>query len=664
MPGRVFTEQERKRLDAFPAEIAESDLIRYFTLSGSDLEFVRRQRGDYNRLGFAFQLCALRYLGFAPDDLTTAPATAITFLADQLEVSPAVLHSYGARSQTRTDHLQQIQLYLGFRDATREDLRALADWLLARALEHDKPSLLFQLACEHLRTEKVVRPGVTRIERLVMAVRERGYRETFRRLASFFTEERLAQLDCLLVRAEWLGRTPLAWLGERAAANTSKAMIAELKKLDFLHRLDVAGWDLSTINHNRLKFLAQIGRRATNQALQRLEPVRRYPILAAFLRHSVEEITDEVVDLFDRCLAQSYSRAGRELDEFRLSVAKATNEKVLLFREIGRVVLDPNVSDSQLRRIIYQYVPADKLLAAVEECERLVRPLDDSYFDFLARRYGHIREFAPAFLHAFKFRSNVDPDSLLQAVELLRTLNQERRRAVPADAPLKFVPAKWQPYVLDRSGRIDRRYYELCVLWDLRAALRAGDVWLETSRRYANPESYLISPSRWPAMRTEVCTLTQTPEDGAARLKERQAELGELLCRFDNVLPHHPSLRIEDASLIVGSLKADDKPPSVAALEALVDERLPLVELPDLLMEVDGWTGFSRHLEHAGGAEPRTPELLVHCHASILAQACNFGLTRMAQLADLSYRQLAWCTTWYLREETLKPAIASIVDRH
>ena len=88
--------------------------------------------------------------------------------------------------------------------------------------------------------------------------------------------------------------------------------------------------------------------------------------------------------------------------------------------------------------------------------------------------------------------------------------------------------------------------------------------------------------------------------------------------------------------------------------------RLPLVELPDLLMEVDGWTGFSRHLEHAGGAEPRAPELLAHCHASILAQACNFGLTRMAQLADLSYRQLAW----YLREETLKPAIAGIVNRH
>ena len=36
------------------------------------------------------------------------------------------------------------------------------------------------------------------------------------------------------------------------------------------------------------------------------------------------------------------------------------------------------------------------------------------------------------------------------------------------------------------------------MLWELRAAFRAGDVCLETSRRYANPDSYLISPSRWP----------------------------------------------------------------------------------------------------------------------------------------------------------------------
>ena len=52
----------------------------------------------------------------------------------------------------------------------------------------------------------------------------------------------------------------------------------------------------------------------------------------------------------------------------------------------------------------------------------------------------------------------------------------------------------------------------------------------------------------------------------------------------------------------------------------------------------------------------------MHLHASILAQACNFGPTTMAEIAEPSYKRLAWCTNWYLREETLRPAIAAVVD--
>src|SRR5207244_12603286 len=40
--------------------------------------------------------------------------------------------------------------------------------------------------------------------------------------------------------------------------------------------------------------------------------------------------------------------------------------------------------------------------------------------------------------------------------------------------------------------------------------------------------------------------------------------------------------------------------------------------------------------------------------SSLVAHACNFGLDQMAQLSDLAYDRLAWCTTWYLREDTLK----------
>jgi len=47
---------------------------------------------------------------------------------------------------------------------------------------------------------------------------------------------------------------------------------------------------------------------------------------------------------------------------------------------------------------------------------------------------------------------------------------------------------------------------------------------------------------------------------------------------------------------------------------------------------------------------------------SLLAAATNLGPTRMAASSDLSYRQLAWATEWYLGDEQLQAANAILVD--
>src|ERR1700730_704578 len=151
------------------------------------------------------------------------------------------------------------------------------------------------------------------------------------------------------------------------------------------------------------------------------------------------------------------------------------------------------------------------LAAAVDDADRITRPLDDNYFDLLGERYSHLRQFAPALLDALTLRGSAPDDDLLDAIDLLRGLNQSGRRRVADSAPTNFVPARWQSYVIDADGRIDRRYYELCALCELRAALRAGDVWVDGSRRYADPETYLIPHEQWPARRAEACRLTGTP---------------------------------------------------------------------------------------------------------------------------------------------------------
>ena len=202
-------------------------------------------------------------------------------------------------------------------------------------------------------------------------------------------------------------------------------------------------------------------------------------------------------------------------------------------------------------------------------------------------------------------------------------------------------------------------------MWHLRSALRAGNIWVEHSRRYANPDTYLIPPAEWPRWRPEVVRQTGTPSQGLERLDEREAELETAMAQVERLLARKDShLRIEEDRLVLSPLEASPRPPSAEALADRIAERLPRVELPELLIEVDTWTHFSRHFVHAADAEALRPALLPHLYASLLAHACNFGLEQMAHLTDLAYDHLAWCTTWYLREETLKAAFTTLVNYH
>ncbi|MDQ2759822.1 MAG: transposase [Actinomycetota bacterium] len=99
-------------------------------------------------------------------------------------------------------------------------------------------------------------------------------------------------------------------------------------------------------------------------------------------------------------------------------------------------------------------------------------------------------------------------------------------------------------------------------------------------------------------------------------------------------------------------------------LGKLVAERLAEISLPDLLIEVDAWTGFTERLTPAGAAASRSVELPCVLYAAILAEATNLGLTGMARSSRFTYEQLEWSTDWYLRESTLRDENACLVYYH
>src|SRR5260370_7501564 len=176
-------------------------------------------------------------------------------------------------------------------------------------------------------------------------------------------------------------------------------------------------------------------------------------------------------------MAECDAGARRDLEESGRSAARATNEKVAMFTDLTGMVLDPQIADPDLRTHIYKRHPKERLQAAMEESERLMRPLDDNYFDFLTGRYNYVRQFAPAFLSAFTFRANRRGEPVVEAVSVFNRI----KRKVPENGPGDFLSAKRRPSVLDKNRQVDRHYLEMCVLSEPPGASRAATLSLVTT---------------------------------------------------------------------------------------------------------------------------------------------------------------------------------------
>jgi TnpA family transposase len=684
MAGQILSALQREQLEQFPKEINSEDLNTFFRFSPADREQIDDLRGATYQLRFSLQLAAMRYLGFCPTNVFAAPVAARLFVASQLRIELAEVDEQAAREQTRTEHLAKARDYLGWRTFKEAESSQLFEWLVERALEHERPITLLELALTKLKTDKITRPGLTVLERLVLSAREQAHKRTYQAVEDVLVPERLEWLDKLLARDSDIKLTRLEWLRQQPTTNSPASILTTLEKLTYLTQAGVAKWSIAKLNPNRRKYLAELARRSSVQALASISVTRRYPILLAFVVEAIVELTDLAVEMFDAYLAGVYSRAGRELNEFRLKIAPTANQTLHWFSTLSQVVLDEKIADPDLRQAIYAQLPAEELKKALEECQKLTRPLDDNYFDFLAERYSKIREFAPKLLQTLNLQANLATKPLLDAIEVLRGLNRDNKRQVPGSAPASFVNGKWQPYVYNDNGTFNRKYYELCVLWELRQALRGGNIWVEGGRRYAPLATHLLDTAQWQAKKAEIHQLLDLPVNGAARFKQLELDITDGLLRLEKLVavpattanseaknvacaepdPTTPAspVRLEGNKLRLSRFEALEIADSTKKLRKLVWQRLPQVELVDLIIEVDQWLKFSHKLTHAQDGIAPSPAQLGQLYAAIVAQACNLGLANMERMSGFSYGELSWITNWHLRDETLKEAITVLVN--
>ena len=122
-------------------------------------------------------------------------------------------------------------------------------------------------------------------------------------------------------------------------------------------------------------------------------------------------------------------------------------------------------------------------------------------------------------------------------------------------------------------------------------------------------------------------------------------------------------VRLVNGILSIANHRTKVPKAKVEAAKWLILDRMPQIDITDLMTEIDAWTGFSNLFTHLRtGDKVRLPPVLL---AAILGDATNLGAKRMADASvGISERQLTWARLFHIRPETYKSALATIINAH
>jgi len=657
---QLLSEAQRNELMDL-SRLTEWDLVTFYTFSQHDLDLIFRHRRDYNRLGFAVQLALVRYPGWALSEYKDIPKSVINYIAQQLQLPPESFVDYAQRENTLWEHLGEIREEYRYSNFSSKHQDYLLRHLTKHARENGNTLHLIDIALSALRQSKVILPAMYVIENVVWEARQQADQQVYRILHDALTKEQKHKIDSLLIPIE-NGISPLAWLKEFPGHSSPEAFLKIVERLERIRDINLS-IDTTEIHPNRLRQLAKVGARYEPYAFRRFDEVKRYSILVAFLLEITQDLIDQAIEVHDRQMMNLQLKGRKAQEEIQKVNGKKLNEKIVQFIDICGALIKAKEEGMDAFTALDSVMPWNKIVESVEEAKQLSRPANYDYLDLLETRYSYLRKYTPTLLRAFKFGATKSAEPVLQALETIHELNEIGRRKVPTSATLSFVSNRWQKHVYDEDGNINRHYYELAALTELRNHIRSGDIFVVGSRQHKAFDDYLVPQDNWKNT-TGVQDYLAVPLKVEEYLLERIDSLNKRLDWLTRNSHDLEGVDITKGKFYVHRLDKDT-PEEAKTYSSRLYSLLPRVKLTDLLLEVASWTGFHEQFIHASSNKSPDEEEKNILLATIMAMGTNIGLTKMAEATPgISYRQMANAAQWRMYEDAMNRVQAVLVNFH
>jgi len=513
---------------------------------------------------------------------------------------------------------------------------------------------------DFLRARRVVLPARSRLERMIGSVTSRADEEGLARIHGRLSSALCEAIDSLL-STKGQHRSTLFQLKQYPPEPRPDTINVYLERAELLRESGAGRIDFSGVRPEVVQHLAELARRYDVDDLKRFAQPKRYALVACFLADANKSVLDHLVEMHHVFLTGLHRRAQHAFEKRHkeLRVRSTRNLRVVL--DTLDALLDPECVIADVVRELDLPVVQE----AITGCRELQRVSDRGQLDELRARHHMLKRYLPAFLR-LSFEGEPGMEPLLAAVALARQFHAGERAELGADAPVDFATGMWRRAITAGEGHApDQRTWELALAFAVRDALRSGDLYLAESRHHVSFWNLVQSTEQWTAQRTQAYADLKLPTEADHAIKRLCTELDTAAEAFAHGLDANPFAALERGALALSRRDALEVPASVREVRRVLETHLPRIRIEDLLVEVDGWCGFTRELAPVGSYAPRLENPYPTLLAALVAHGTNLGIATMAQSTKgITVDMLQHASRWFLRPETLKAANRVIIDHH
>src|SRR5699024_6325211 len=130
------------------------------------------------------------------------------------------------------------------------------------------------------------------------------------------------------------------------------------------------------------------------------------------------------------------------------------------------------------------------------------------------------------------------------------TNNGEFEKTAPI-LDLSWIPEAWWRWISPKKKKgktpeeMNRRHFEVCVFSRVALELKAGDLYIAGSEKYADYRKQLITWEEYEEKQTAFCHQVNLPASGYAFRRKTQQALQQVSRETDQAIPKHEQVKID-----------------------------------------------------------------------------------------------------------------------